>query len=591
MRADAGSTMANQVQTVAVETGEATVTPTPPAHWLVAQLQRLGIERIVALVVTILALIGLFAFIVVRAVEPRYTLLYAGMALDDTRTVTTRLDAMGVAYRLSAQGDAVLVPADRVLELRMALASDGLPGGGVVGYEIFDSADSFGTTEFLSNVNLKRAMEGELARTIQSLRAVRSARVHLVQPRRELFRRDTAPASASVFLAVGPGGLGRGEIAAIRHLVAAAVPGLEANRITVADDQGRLLARGGEGGDALGALDDTEGYRSLFEARLQEKILQLLERSLGPGRVEAQVTAELDFDSTTTTEEIFDPERQVVRSTQIVDETTDLDERQPSDRVTVANNLPGGAADETAATSREQRARSEETINYEISRIVRNQTRRGGRLERLSVAVQVDGTYRTGEAGEVVFEPLSAAELGELEQLVRSAVGLDESRGDTLSIVSRRLAMPEPMAGTPAPLLGLERADWLRLGEIGGLALLALLVLLLGVRPLLRKLATPVAAAADDPRAPRLLTGPDGKQLLVHMPGGQMVRIDERGRPMLVGPDGEPLPVEPEPEAERISLKHIEGSVNASMLGEMSELVKTRPEDAIRVIRTWLHQQ
>lgn len=582
--------MANQVQTIPLEDGGAPAPAEPTLPWLRSQLERLGAERILVLVVAVLALIGLFAFIAFRAMEPRYTLLYAGMALDDTRAVVQRLDAMGVQHRLSPQGDAVMVPADRVLELRMALASDGVPGGGVVGYEIFDSADSFGTTEFLSNINLKRAMEGELARTIQSLRSVRGARVHLVQPRRELFRRDQAPASASVFLTVGPGGLGRGEIAAIRHLVAAAVPGLDAGRITVADDQGRLLARGGDGPDGFAGLDDTESYRAVFEGRLQEKILQLLERSVGPGRVEAQVTAELDFDSTTTTEEIFDPDRQVVRSTQIIDETTELDERQPNDRVTVADNLPGGNADDDAATSREQRARTEETINYEISRIVRNQTRRGGRLERLSVAVQVDGTYRTNEAGEVVFEPLPAAELAELEALVRSAVGLDDARGDTLSIVSRRLATLEPMAGAPDAVLGLERQDLYRIAEIGGLLLAALMVLLFGVRPLLKRLARADQKAEQVEKGPRLLAAPDGKQLLVHLPSGQTIKIDENGRPMVVGPDGEPLPEPEAPEEERISLKQIEGSVSASMLGEMSELVKNRPEDAIRVIRSWLHQ-
>jgi len=582
--------MANQVQTIPVEDGSAAAPPEPTLPWLRAQLERLGVERILVLAVAVLALIGLFAFIALRAMEPHYTLLYAGMALDDTRAVVQRLDTMGVPHRLSPQGDAIMVPADRVLELRMALAADGAPGGGVVGYEIFDTTDSFGTTEFLSNINLKRAMEGELARTIQSLRAVRAARVHLVQPRRELFRRDQAPASASVFLTVGPGGLGRGEIAAIRHLVAAAVPGLEAGRITVADDQGRLLARGGDGPEGFAGLDDTESYRAVFEGRLQEKILQLLERSLGPGRVEAQVTAELDFDSTTTTEEIYDPDRQVVRSTQLVDETTELDERQPNDRVTVADNLPGGDAEDDAATSREQRARTEETINYEISRIVRNQTRRGGKLERLSVAVQVDGTYRTNEAGEAVFEPLPAAELAELEELVRSAVGIDDTRGDTLSIVSRRLATPQPVAAAPEPVLGLERQDWWRIGEIAGLVVMALVVLLFGVRPLLKRLAKADEKAARLEKGPRLLAAPDGKQLLVHLPGGQTIKIDENGKPMVVGPDGEPVPEPEESEEERISLKQIEGSVSASMLGEMSELVKNRPEDAIRVIRSWLHQ-
>lgn len=581
--------MANQVETLPVEAGEGAVAPLPPRGWPSAQLEALGLERLVALAVVVMALAGLLGYIVVKTLEQPYTLLFSGLELADTRTITSRLETMGVAYRLSAGGDAVMVPADRVLELRMALASDGMPGGGVVGYEIFDSADSFGTTDFLSNVNLKRAMEGELARTIQSLRAVRSARVHLVQPRRELFRRDTAPASASVLLSVGAGGLGRGEIAAVRHLVAAAVPGLEAGRITITDDAGRLLARGGDGDDPMLALDDAESYRNLLETRLQDKILRLLERSLGPGRVEAQVTAEIDFDTRSTTEEIFDPEQQAVRSTQIVDEATALDERQPNDRVTVGDNLPGGDPAADVATSSEERTRTEETINYEISRVVRNETRRGGRLERLSVAVQVDGTYSEGPDGETVFAPLPAAELAELEELVRNAVGFDDARGDRLSIVSRRLARPEPLAAAvPPPFFAAERLDWARIGEIGGLFVVALLILLFGVRPLLKKLK-PVGRTDAGDKVARLLPGPDGKQLLVHIPDGRTIRIGENGQPAIVDRNGNPIEPEAESEAERVNLKLIEGSVSASMLHEMTELVRDRPEDAIRVIRSWLH--
>lgn len=582
--------MANQVETLPMEAGEGAVAPLTAKAWLTSQLESLGLERLVALSVVILALAGLLAYIALKTFEPRYTLLYSGLEIADTQTITSRLETMGVAYRLSPSGDAVMVPADRVLDLRMALASDGMPGGVVVGYEIFDDADSFGTTEFLSNINLKRAMEGELARTIQSLRSVRSARVHLVQPRRELFRREQAPASASVFLSVAGGGLDRGEIASIRHLVAAAVPGLEASRITVADDAGRLLARGGEGeGDPMLALDDAESYRSMLETRLQAKILQLLERSLGAGRVEAQVTAEVDFDTSSTTEEIYDPEQQVVRSTQIVDEATELDERQPNDRVTVGDNLPGGDANADAATNNEQRTRTEETINYEISRVVRNQTRRGGRLERLSVAVQVDGTYSEGPDGEAVFEPLPASELAELEDLVRNAVGLDDARGDTLSIVSRRLALPEPMAGeAPPAMLDLGAFDWAKIGETGGLLMVALLVLLFGVRPLLKKLK-PIDKKVEHRNVAQLLPAPDGKQLLVQIPDGRTIKIGENGQPVIVDEDGNPILPEPEPEPERVNLMLIEGSVNASLLNEMTALVKERPEDAIRVIRSWLH--
>jgi flagellar M-ring protein FliF len=580
--------MAEQVEALPAGVADAAVAASGARGGLAALLGALGAERIVAITVAILALVGLLGFLGMRALESPYTLLYAGLALEDTRTIVTRLQAMDVPHRLSPAGDAVLVPADRVLDLRMALATDGLPGGGVVGYEIFDAVDAFGTTEFLSNINLKRAMEGELARTIASLRQVRSARVHLVQPPRELFRREQAPASASVFLSVGPAGLGRSEIAAIQHLVASAVPGLEPGRIAIADDAGRLLSRGGDALDTAIGLDDTDGYRQAFESRLQAKILQLLERSLGVGRVEAQVTAELDFDSVSTTEEIFDPERQVVRSTQLVDESTELDESTPNDAVSVANNLPGGDAQGAAATNREQRNRNEETINYEISRTVRNQTRHGGRLQRLSVAVQVDGTYRDGADGVPVFEPLPAADLAELETLVRGAVGIDDERGDTLSIISRRLARPEPLPVVDdGTLLGFAHADLMRFAELGGLAGIALLVLLLGVRPLLRRLQ-PARTGPGNAGGVRLLTGPDGRQLLIQATPGTAVTIDERGNPVVTR-NGQPGDAAGEQTGDRVSLRQIEGDVRESLLTDMAELIEDRPEDAIRVIRSWLH--
>ncbi len=579
--------MAEQVETLPVGVADAAITASGVRSGLVNLLGAIGVERIIAITVAILAMAGLLGFVAMRAFETPYTLLYAGLALEDTRTIVTRLQAMDVPHRLSPAGDAVLVPADRVLDLRMSLATDGLPGGGVVGYEIFDSVDAFGTTEFLSNVNLKRAMEGELARTIASLRQVRSARVHLVQPRRELFRREQAQASASVFLSVGAAGLGRGEIAAIQHLVASAVPGLEPSRIAIADDAGRLLSRADDASSAGAGLEDTDAYRQAFESRLQAKILQLLERSLGVGRVEAQVTAELDFDSVSTTEEIFDPDRQVVRSTQLVDETTELDERTPGDAVSVANNLPGGDAEAGTATNREQRNRNEETINYEISRTVRNQTRHGGRLQRLSVAVQVDGTWRDGENGVPVFEPLPASELAELETLVRGAVGIDDERGDTLSIVSRRLAQPEPEPVIDDRVLGFAHADLMRFAELGVLAGIALLVLLLGVRPLLRRLQ-PGRPASAGVGGTRLLAGPDGRPLLIQGTPGTAVVIDEHGHPV-VRPGGQPDGTDGERGDDRVSLRQIEGDVRASLLTEMADLIEDRPEDAIRVIRSWLH--
>jgi flagellar M-ring protein FliF len=367
---------------------------TSPFGRATATLRSLGAARLLVLSATALGLAGLFAFLLLRVAEPHYTLLYGELELDDSAAIVGRLEALGVAFRLQGDGRAILVPADQALRLRMTLAEEGLPRGGSVGDEIFDQQSALGTTEFLANVNLRRALEGELARTIGSLADVRAARVHLVLPRRELFRRQQIEPSASVTLHMyGGRRLDRRQVQAVQHLVAAAVPGLSPGRIAVVDDHGTLLARGAEGEPESAFATQADELREAYEARLKRTVEELLERSLGPDRAHAEVNAELDFDQETITEETFDPEGQVVRSTQTVEEESRVAERDDDDAVTVGNNLPNAAA-ETPATGRtnnENTTRTEETVNYEVSRRLRNHTQVGGRVRRLSVAVLVDG--------------------------------------------------------------------------------------------------------------------------------------------------------------------------------------------------------
>ena len=280
---------------------------------------------------------------------------------------------------------------------RMALAEEGMPTGGTVGYELFDQANPFTTSELLGNINLRRAVEGELARTIGTLRGVRSARVHLVEPERSLFGREEVKPTASIVLALrGAAPLDKRQVAGIRHLVAAAVPGLAVEGVTLVDGDGNLLAEPSDPGADPLLTGDAEEYRAALEDRLRAKIVQLLERSVGPGKADAAVSADLDFDELATTAEPYDPQSQVVRSTQTTEEASDQKEsqadrrrgrgQQPADRA-----LGGGSGRRRPASSTNQ---TEETVNYEISRTVRNQTKRGASLRRLSIAVQVDGIYR-----------------------------------------------------------------------------------------------------------------------------------------------------------------------------------------------------
>ncbi len=546
--------------------------PPPLGARLADMLRRLGIGRLLVLSATGLALLAGFGYLLLGAIEPPYTLLYGGLELDDSAQIVSRLEAMGVPYRLRGDGDAILVPADQTLRLRMTLAEENLPRGGTVGDEIFDTGSALGTTDFLANINLRRALEGELARTIGALADVRSARVHLVMPRHELFQRDQIQSSASITLRMQGGRrLNRRQVQAIQHLVAAAVPGLVPERTTVVDDQGTLLARGGDGAADNALPSQAEDFREAYEARLKQTIEQLLERSLGPGRVQAEVSADLDFDQVTLTEETYDPDGKVVRSTQTVEETKQSSARDDNTSVSVGNNLPNTAANTPAAgrTSNDKTSRTDETVNYEISHKVSNHTQAGGRVRRLSVAVLVDGKTTPNAAGELVYTPRDAAELTQIESLVRSAIGFDATRGDVVEVKNMPFNLPPTEAEPSAPLL--TEADLMRLAELGALALVALMLILLVVRPALRRLAPPPARAA--------LAGAGAAGAL---PAGDQARaLAAPGSALTGAPEGDDeggVQVDPQTEA------------RAELIKQARQVIDDAPDRAVAIIRSWLYE-
>ncbi len=608
--------MAQDVEATADSPPPAPPRATPLAAAL-EQVRALGPGRILAVGTVLLGLLAFLAFAVMQAASPRYTLLFGGLESADVARIVERLEAMDVPYRLTDSGDAVLVPAEEVTRLRMALAQEGLPTGEVVGWELFDGANGLTTTDFVANVNLRRALEGELARTIAALAPVRAARVHLNLPRRRLFERETRRPSAAVMVElVGGRTLEARQVRAIRELVAAAVPGLEPARVTVTDHRGRLLARLAEEDDGP-VLEDAEAWRRAFEERLRAKIVALLERTVGPGRVDAQVTAEVDFDERTVTEEIFDPEGQVARSTRTVEETADRDEVSREEGVTAAANLPGGNAGGAGTSSREKSGRTEEIVNYEISRTVRNVRARTPRVRRLSVAVQVDGRWTTDANGRRTFQPLPAEELRQLEALVRSAAGLDEERGDRLEIVSRPFAEPEPAPAEEPGLLDTLLADYGDLLRNLVWALVALAVVLFGLRPLLRRLLPPPRGTVLESGETRVVVAEDGRPLLVHERSGTALAVDEEGRPVVVREGGETSVViteedgttrlvkagggdaddgaedaaeDEEEHHQLITLDQVEGKVKAKLVHDVARLVDSYPDEAVRVIRNWLYE-
>ena len=263
------------------------------------------------------ALVGFFAFLILRVTAPQMTPLFTDLTFEDSAAIVKDLERQAIPYELKNDGAIVLVPKDRVPRLRMKLAEAGLPKGGGVGYEIFDKSDALGATSFVQNINHLRALEGELARTIRAIERVQSARVHLVLPERPLFSREKAEPSASIVLKVR-GALDPTQVRAIRHLVASAVNGLKPQRVSVVDEGGRLLADGSTDQTPGGVTSDER--KMAFEKRLRDQIESIVTSVVGPGRARVQLTADFDFNRITQTTDKFDPESRVVRSSQTREE-------------------------------------------------------------------------------------------------------------------------------------------------------------------------------------------------------------------------------------------------------------------------------
>ena len=550
-------------------------------------IRQLGPVRLAALAATGIAVLGFFIFLSSRLSTGGMALLYGDLDPQDSGQIIQTLQSKNIPYDIKAGGKQIFVPGDQVLQLRVSLAESGLPGGGSVGYEIFDNNQGIGTTNFVQNINLVRALEGELARTIGAMRNVRGARVHLVMPRRELFSREKQEASASVVLQVqGSSRLNNEQVQAIQHLIAAAVPSMDPQKISVLDDRGQLLARG-NGDSSSAAAGTADEMRVGFENRMRQAIIELLERTVGLNRVRAEINAEIDYDRVVENAEIFDPDSQVARSTQTVQENENSSENDDQDTVTVQNNLPEteATAAGTGTSAASQVSRTEETVNFEITKTIRNRVKESGQIKRLSVAVLVDGKYIENDDGDKVWQPRAADELAQLETLVKSAVGFNEQRGDSVEIVNMQFVKLEPLEFDDGSLfLGISKEEFMQLAEILVLAVVGLLVILLVVRPVLTRLfesmptalAGGSAGALGDQEGVALaqLTGPEATADMA-----ELLEEDEE---------------EVEDESlldQMIDINQVEGRVRASSLKQIGEIVDKHPEEAIAIVRNWMYQE
>ena len=540
---------------------------------MVQSLRDLSQIKLAAMIVTAVVMIGFFAYISLRLAAPAMSPVFTAVPIEEGAKIVQELDAKGIQYELRANGTQILVPSDQVDKIRLELAQVGLPSSGsVVGYEIFDKGDTLGTSNFVLNLNQLRALEGELARTIASFDTVDAARVHLVMPKRELFTRDAAVPTASVALKLrGVDNLSKNEIAAVRNLVATAVPGLKPTHVTIVDSRGALLAKGQDEatGDNSAVTEEAEDYRVAYENRVRTTIERLLEQSVGIGKVKAEVHADIDFDRTVTNSEKYDPEGQVARSVQSVSESEKSNEGGNDNTVSVGNNLPnaqqGAAGGMTAASDRN---RSEETTNFEISKQVTNSVKETGTVQKLSVAVLVDGVL-TGEGKDAKYAPRSEEELKQLTELVQSAIGFNADRGDNVRVLNMQFAQNTTDLFETSPM------DWLKNDltsiiqtlVLGGVAILSILLV---IRPL-------VARAIES--AERHNKEEEMDQAALVAPS-IAARLTDQSRASSLGDE--------DPDEDMIDVDRVAGKLKSSSYNKINSMVEKHPEETAQVFRQWI---
>ena len=536
-----------------------------------AALQRFGIGRLTVVLGVAAGVAAVLVALMLRIGQAPDALLYSNLDLREASEVTAALDSAGIKYSSKGDGSTIFVSRDEVGEARMLVAGKGIVTSGSVGYEIFDNQSVLGQTEFQQNLNAKRALEGELARTIQTMRGISSARVMIALPERQLFQAQAAAPTASVVVGVTGGQLTGTQVQAIRNVVASSVPNLKPEKVTLTDTSNRTLAAGSD--DAGFSAASAEEARGQTEAQLQARIKDIVEGVVGVGAARVQVTAEIDHSRSTIQEQRFDPDGQVVRSM-----STNGSESQDTTGVadggaSAANNIPGGAAPGvTPMGSRD--TQTTETTNYEISNTTTTTIREAGEIKKLAVSVAVDGRWTppaNGE-GEPTYAPRSAEEIAQIRALVAAAVGIDEERGDRIEVQNVRFSREAlPSGGTEAgsSLFDFTKNDLMRGIELLVLLVTGVLLIFFVLRPLLK-------TASGGGSAPLQLAGAGGPAVT-----SLQTTIVGGATPQLSGPS--------EME-QRLDIARIEGQVKASSVKKVADFVEKHPEESTSILRSWVHE-
>jgi flagellar M-ring protein FliF len=538
---------------------------------LIDSIRKLGMVRVAMLAGVTLGIIAAFVWLELQGPSrSRMAVLASDLDPQAAQQLATELTGRKIPYRLD--GGQILVPDTDIGVARTLLATRDQSTGTGTGYEIFDRGNDLAMTDFDQQVKLTRALEGELARTIVSVRGITHARVHIVLPRREPFAHDRVHAQASVMLTIpGRQTLASEAVQSVVNLVAAGVPGLRPQDVTVVDSNLHLLVQAGEANDSRAGSAREEDVRLKTEARLAQAVELMLARSLGPGHVHAEASIRMNFDKVKETQERYDPDGSVVRSTQNV--TSNSKSTDKTGAVSLQNNLPNADAGQTATGSQE--GRQEETTNYEIGKTVRAIVHDQPQVERISLAVMVDGVDTPDADGKHNWKPRERAELEQIERLTKSAIGFDDKRGDRLDVVSMPFVdVMEAVDTTPPARPGKANGDLITFVQMIAFGIVGFGIIILTARSIFAVLNKP-------PPSLSLAGGLNGH--------GEEVRNPVIGqRSAALGIDNKTAEAGRIAIDDTVAVSNIQGQMKASSIRKVVQLVDQHPDTTLGIIRGWI---
>ncbi len=543
---------------------------------ILVNLKSLGPKKLGVLGGVFIALVTAVFFGMSLIMAPTYTALYSELSPTSASRVVSSLEQAGFNVSLSSDGSVVSVPKEDIARARIVLADTGLPTDGMPGWELFDDMSGMGMNSFLQKVNRLRALEGELARSVQTIDGIEAARVHLVLPEREAFSRSRPDPSASVVIKHRRGGeISRRHGLAIRALVASAVPGLSPQKVTVLSSTGETILAEDDVNTAESGL---YSRTSEIEDRLASKIAGILSARVGVGNARVEVNVDLSTIRQVTRSERFDPEGQVVRSTETREQTS-RDQQAASQEVGVSGNLPSPFGDDAGGSGSVNESQNvDEIINFEIGSTMTETVTEPGTVERVSVAALVDGSYVTDDDGNVTFTPRDPAELERLGELIRASIGFDAERGDTVSVDSLQFVEiardVDEMAGSSFMSVIMDSVPSI----LRGLFSLALVVVVIavGIKPAIRMLLeapAPVASLEAAPEAPGIGDASTNVQMIESGGAAQ---------------SGVVLPPSTDEDSETVAIASIQGGVSKVKVDGVGALVSSKPEAARDAVENWL---